>query len=562
MRDNDAAPLCTRHPLEIEALLPRFLSSAGVVQLCCSPGGESWPVAVTPNADDGLLRVDVTAIEDRIPLSDPGLRIALIHDDGGSRVRTGELPVLRQLRVRERLYLLIPQPAQLEQRQRRDSFRARLRQDMQSHVELTRDGQVASGHLVDISLGGCLVACAPSAMRLAESSQEPMALGVRFPDGTALHLHVVACHRRVAGQHLLIGLRFLDAQAHRQQIWAIVHEVERNAARSVASGSHQQLQRSRLFTGEALADLPAESTLSYRTAMAERLTPVVLFLLTQVLRLRDGDDVDGSGLAEAAELLLQLQRADRQGLLYALACLQDQPPSIAHALSVAVRLVDLGAALGQPQDTLKAVAGAGLIHDLGKVLLPPVLLDATALDAEQERLLQSHVRLILERLQGVDWIPADILEAVVAGCNERLDGTGYPKGRAGAEMTGLMKLAAVIDVADAMGRPGLGGEPQPLSAICAHLQQASQQFDSRWVEQYVAHFGQWPVGCLVSFSKGQVGWVEVVDAEGRPTSVRPYNSSNPSADSALASVSGQDLLYWGAPRATLRHPAAVQAVRV
>lgn len=559
MSNGDSPHRTIDHPLEIQALLERFFAAEGRIRLRCPQGSGHGPVAVAPEGADGVMRVDISAIKDRMPTLEPDAAVRLVHEQGGDRMRTGDLSVLRRFDTPEGAFLLVSAPTSLEQRQRREAFRARLLPDMHSYVELRRGASVVQGRLIDISLGGCQVGCAPSALHIADAAQGPLALEIVFPDGTTLHLQAMPCHRRIADQRLLIGLRFLNAHPQRQQIWAIVHEIERDAACSAAPAKVQDSLRSGLFTGEALADRQAAPGCSYRTAMAERLAPVALFLLTQVLRLRAGGELDGPGLAESAELLLALQREDRQALLYALACLHDQPAVIAHGIAVASRLLDLGSALGQPPQALKAVAGAALIHDLGKMLLPASLLEAQALDAGQRQVLRTHVRLIREPAGQLDWIPCKILDAVIEGCNERLDGTGYPHGRTSQSMTGLMKLSAVVDVADAMARPRPDRGPYPLAAIHAHLLAASHQYDPRWVRQYVAHFGRWPVGSLVSFARGQAGWVEAVGEQGQPIAVRPFNRCGPSADTALGRVSGSDLLHWGPPRAALVHPLGSRA---
>lgn len=542
------------HPLEIQALLQRFFGAGGRVRLRCPQGSGHGPVVVAPESADGVLRVDISAVKDRMPTLEPDAVVRLVHEQGGDRVCTGDLSVLRRIDTPQGSFLLVSAPTMLEQRQRREAFRARLLPDMRSYVELRRGARTVQGKLIDISLGGCQVGCAPGALHIADAAQGPLALEIVFPDGTMLHLQAMPCHRRIADQRLLIGLRFLNAHPQRQQIWAIVHEIERDAACSAAPANAQDSLRSGLFAGEALADRAAAPACSYRTAMAERLAPVALFLLSQVLRLRGGGELDGPGLAKSAELLLALQREDRQALLYALACLHDQPAVIAHGIAVASRLLDLGSALGQPPQTLKAVAAAALIHDLGKMLLPASMLEARALDAGQRRALHAHVRLIREPAGQLDWIPRKILDAVIEGCNERLDGSGYPRSRTSQNMTGLMKLAAVVDVADAMARARPDRGPHPLSAIHAHLLGAPHQYDARWVRQYVAHFGRWPVGSLVSFARGQAGWVEAVGEQGQPVAVRPLNRCGPSADTALGRVSGSDLLHWGPPRAALVQP--------
>ena len=81
-----------------------------------------------------------------------------------------------------------------------------------------------------------------------------------------------------------------------------------------------------------------------------------------------------------------------------------------------------------------ALAAAGLVHDLGKALLPRDLLEMQFLNASQYRWLQGHVALITQRLESCRWLASSVVEAVVRDVNERLDGHGYPHGRGADEL--------------------------------------------------------------------------------------------------------------------------------
>lgn len=110
-----------------------------------------------------------------------------------------------------------------------------------------------------------------------------------------------------------------------------------------------------------------------------------------------------------------------------------------------------------------------------------------------------------------------------------------------------MRLAAIVDVVDAMGRgrpdrPGL-----PIDRIHQHLRQAPEQFDPRWLERYIDHFGAWPIGTLVRFSDGGLGRVPCLADDGSPSAVRRVaEATSPDlADGAL--VCGRDLAQLGQP---------------
>ncbi len=124
------------------------------------------------------------------------------------------------------------------------------------------------------------------------------------------------------------------------------------------------------------------------------------------------------------------------------------------------------------------------------------------LNASQYRWLQGHVALILQRVESCRWLAPSVVEAVVRDINERLDGQGYPNGRAAEALPELAQLAAVVDVSDVMARVRPGRRPWSAEDIHDHLHASTHQFDRRWVDRHRAHFGRWPVGSLGRYPGG------------------------------------------------------------
>jgi hypothetical protein len=67
------------------------------------------------------------------------------------------------------------------------------------------------------------------------------------------------------------------------------------------------------------------------------------------------------------------------------------------------------------------------------------------------------------------------------------------------------------------------------------------------VERYVDHFGVWPVGTLLRFPRGELGWVLSLDADRAVSAVRQVDE--PSFDDATSGilVHGRDLARLGEP---------------
>ena len=100
-------------------------------------------------------------------------------------------------------------------------------------------------------------------------------------------------------------------------------------------------------------------------------------------------------------------------------------------------------------DTL---ATAASLSQIGKIFLPRDLIrKETRLTPEQRQKLTAHIDLALEAVRGISFeLPVpETLEQI----HERLDGSGYPRGRSGAEITRLGRILAVADVFAARTAP-------------------------------------------------------------------------------------------------------------
>jgi len=102
-----------------------------------------------------------------------------------------------------------------------------------------------------------------------------------------------------------------------------------------------------------------------------------------------------------------------------------------------------------PQDKIEGVKIASLVHDVGKVNLPTEIVSKPSKLVEVEfNLLKHHPRTGYEILKKVDF-PWPIAE-IVFQHQEKIDGSGYPRGLRGAEILIEAKILGVANVVEAM----------------------------------------------------------------------------------------------------------------
>jgi putative nucleotidyltransferase with HDIG domain len=149
-----------------------------------------------------------------------------------------------------------------------------------------------------------------------------------------------------------------------------------------------------------------------------------------------------------------------------------------HSAAVAVYARDIAARLELSEEEQELAHLAGLVHDIGKVGLPPGLLEKPgALTLDERRQMEEH-SIIGERILSK---VSDYLEIarIVRHHHERIDGNGYPDGLKQGEIPLISKIIAVADAYNAMTSERPYREAMPSRVARMRLAQAvGSQFDT------------------------------------------------------------------------------------
>ena len=135
-----------------------------------------------------------------------------------------------------------------------------------------------------------------------------------------------------------------------------------------------------------------------------------------------------------------------------------------HCARVCAIATGIAEVLGFDPPAMRELGRAALRHDIGKLSISNRILDKPGPLTDDERTrFQSHP-LLAEQILGR--VPSfGELAVVVSAHHERLDGTGYPRGLAGEELTTSMRVLAVADVYEALisDRPYRSAYPPELA---------------------------------------------------------------------------------------------------
>ncbi|MFH1421172.1 MAG: HD-GYP domain-containing protein [Planctomycetota bacterium] len=128
------------------------------------------------------------------------------------------------------------------------------------------------------------------------------------------------------------------------------------------------------------------------------------------------------------------------------------PVTAGHSERVAKYSVNLAAVFGFPDEIVKLVEYAALLHDVGKIGISDLILCKPGkLNEEEYAKMKTHPTHTLHILSK-GYYPNYLRNIpVIASCHhERLDGSGYPKGLKSDEFPQLARIIAVTDIYDAL----------------------------------------------------------------------------------------------------------------
>jgi putative nucleotidyltransferase with HDIG domain len=134
-----------------------------------------------------------------------------------------------------------------------------------------------------------------------------------------------------------------------------------------------------------------------------------------------------------------------------------------HCLLVTGLAIGFGHYLGFGRNDLCRLAIGALLHDVGKARVPVGILDKpTELTAEERKLMQRHPEFGIEMLRQQPSV-SDEARMIVLQHHEHLDGSGYPMGLTGDNISDIVRLMTIADVFGALiekrgYKPAMSGE--------------------------------------------------------------------------------------------------------
>jgi HD-GYP domain-containing protein (c-di-GMP phosphodiesterase class II) len=180
-----------------------------------------------------------------------------------------------------------------------------------------------------------------------------------------------------------------------------------------------------------------------------------------------------------------------------------------HSVAVCALMVALSRQWGKfDEATTRELGMAGLLHDLGKALIPLDILNKPGKLTDEEFMRVKQHPAEGHRLLLDGGVIGEISLDVVLHHHEKMAGTGYPHQLRGDEISLYARMGAVCDVYDAItsNRPYKTGW-DPGQSIRKMAEWCPDHFDDKMFKAFVKSLGIYPIGSLVQLASGRLAVV-------------------------------------------------------
>jgi HD-GYP domain-containing protein (c-di-GMP phosphodiesterase class II) len=233
-------------------------------------------------------------------------------------------------------------------------------------------------------------------------------------------------------------------------------------------------------------------------------------------RSRDGviDMFDAARLGRAVEVkkMVTLARVigtsierDSKALINLVRLKEKDEYTYLHSVAVCALMINLARHIGLDPQEVEDLGVAGLLHDVGKVAVSDEILNKPgALSKAEMRTVRSHPLAGHRLLASSPDVPEAALEICLRH-HEKIDGSGYPGGLKGEDLSLFARMGAICDVYDAVtsNRPYKDAWT-PCEALTA-MQKWAGHFDPALLDRFADSLGIFPTGTLVRLSTGELG---------------------------------------------------------
>jgi len=180
-------------------------------------------------------------------------------------------------------------------------------------------------------------------------------------------------------------------------------------------------------------------------------------------------------------------------------------------MNAAVLTITFGRYLNLSDKELVTLGLCGMLFDIGKMRISKEDLEHAV---NKQDLIQSHTTLGYEVLSHCPGALGKTVAEVARDHHEQLDGSGYPQGLKGKEISAYTRMISIVDTYNMLtsDKPNKKGMTH-YDAMTIILERVGTHFDETLVNSFNQCIGTYPVGSIVEMNTGAIAMVVEANPE-------------------------------------------------
>ena len=169
------------------------------------------------------------------------------------------------------------------------------------------------------------------------------------------------------------------------------------------------------------------------------------------------------------------------------------PLTAGHSEKVTEYALGICCELGLPKEYEEIIRIASLLHDYGKIgIKDSILMKPGKLDAEERKEIETHAKQTKEILEQIHFEGVyKEIPGIAGSHHEKINGSGYPKGLKGEEISLGAKIIAVADFFEAVTSKRHYRDPMPLDIAFQLLnEETGKSYDKKVVDAFIKYYNK------------------------------------------------------------------------
>lgn len=198
------------------------------------------------------------------------------------------------------------------------------------------------------------------------------------------------------------------------------------------------------------------------------------------------EDIPIEPIRSCAIAIVEYIKANKKAMHSVIKIMADEYSAHHHSTNVAFLCAILSDAIGFADEEIIDVTVSGLLHDIGKIRIDPLILNKPAsLDDEEYTVMKRHPEdghaiLVKNKIENLT-----ILQGVQYH-HENLDGSGYPEGLKGKKIPKSARIVGLCDVFDALTtKRTFRCNYTTFEALLLMKRELNSQFDEHYTDLFI-----------------------------------------------------------------------------